>query len=142
MGKYCTWVQQKDYYRTFVWSFSVALELRPQPDYQFLDGLIQNGSHCPDHNYSCRGRCESPTELTRTRQQCRCDELCLHLGDCCYDYLHVCHEPHWPDLVGALLEQREIFHNYRQYSDCVELPMRNTEETATLWVSHHGPVSV
>lgn len=43
---------------------------------------------CPSLQYSCELICPLDTEERERdlEKPCYCDELCLELGDCCYDY--------------------------------------------------------
>lgn len=43
---------------------------------------------CPSFQYSCELLCPLNTEERERdlEKPCYCDELCIELGDCCYDY--------------------------------------------------------
>lgn len=43
---------------------------------------------CPSFQYSCELLCPLDTEERERdlEKPCYCDELCIELGDCCYDY--------------------------------------------------------
>ena len=68
---------------------------------------------------SCNGRCSE----TRSRfpiLECKCDNECMFLGDCCYDYLVEC-DPRNLDLSTAHQEQISTFHQFDDYSSCVDI---------------------
>ena len=50
--------------------------------------------------------------------ECKCDEACLFLGDCCYDYLMEC-SPQQMDLSTGLQQQLDIYDRFADFSHCV-----------------------
>ncbi|CAH1778268.1 unnamed protein product, partial [Owenia fusiformis] len=64
-----------------------------------IDECSFNESHkveCPKTSRSCKGRCDrSYNNITTTMNSnllCKCDDKCLHYGDCCEDYVESCAE--------------------------------------------------
>ena len=55
-----------------------------------MNDVTRNGKTCWEI-HSCRGRCKAePAALERAILECFCDELCLLLADCCFDYMEEC----------------------------------------------------
>ena len=68
---------------------------------------------------SCNGRCLE-TSSRSSILECKCDNECMFLGDCCYDYLVEC-DPRNLDLRTAHQEQISAFHQFDYYSNCVDI---------------------
>ena len=47
---------------------------------------------------------------------CSCDESCLYIGDCCFDFVYLCKRGH--DLDAALTHQEQIMNDFRKKTIC------------------------
>ena len=72
---------------------------------------------------SCKGRCEA--ENYTERWQCMCDNICLFLGDCCYDYLMTC-DSRKLNFTSSLEGQSNIYQQHVRESSCV--PLKSKDE--------------
>ena len=67
--------------------------------------------------FSCRGWCFK-THKWSPMLECMCDNACMFLVDCCYDYLLECN-PWNRDISAALHEQYSVFCRLDSHRDCV-----------------------
>ena len=74
----------------------------------------------PEHEkLTCRGRCSEEIEKPELqRLNCKCDQACLFLGDCCFDYLYECGERPNRDFESNLAKQSAIYRRFRPYWTC------------------------
>ena len=69
-------------------------------------------------HYSCQSRCENETGSgISSSEYCKCDPICLFLGDCCYDYLMKC-DPRKLSFEEAIIEQANEFRRHAGQSSC------------------------
>ena len=72
-------------------------------------------------HYSCQSRCENETGSgISSSEYCKCDPICLFLGDCCYDYLMKC-DPRKLSFEEAIIEQANEFRRHAGQSSCSSL---------------------
>ena len=87
------------------------------------NGTVPSGQ-CGHEFWTCRGRCQEPQQsytfsmFMRGITNCQCDNLCLYLGDCCYDYLHECKLQNYT-LENGIKKQARIAVHWKPYVQCV-----------------------
>ena len=89
--------------------------------------LLRNDGQRCNKKYSCVGSCKE--QQTKNPPQCGCDQSCLYLGNCCFDYLYRC--ANYSELNHALQVQAKY---RRRFKDKVECPMIN------VYISKRGGV--
>ena len=88
-----------------------------------INGTVPSGQ-CKYQSRTCRGRCREPQlsyiflDDADEIKSCHCDELCLYLGDCCYNYLHECRSKNYT-LEEGIKKQAEIFLQRKPFLQCV-----------------------
>ena len=89
-----------------------------------INGTMPSGQ-CGHEKWTCKGRCRDQQqsynflENLSEIQICHCDNMCLNLGDCCYDYLYECGSLNYT-LKEGIKKQAEIFLQLKPYFVCVK----------------------
>ena len=96
----------------FCYSASVVGTIR----FPYAHQLAENKGRCGDTVVSCSGSC-GKTRLHR--QLCSCDDSCLYIGDCCFDFVYLCKGGN--DLDDALTHQEQMLDYFTRKTLCSEL---------------------
>ena len=75
--------------------------------------LGNNGQRC-NKKYSCIGSCKE--QQTTNPPLCGCDQSCLYLGNCCFDYLYRC--ANYSELNHALQVQAKYRQRFKDIIKC------------------------
>ena len=75
--------------------------------------LAESKAHYRQQIISCSGFCGNGMILPRI---CSCDEICLYIGDCCFDFVYLCKRGY--DLDTALAHQGQIISSFRNKTVC------------------------
>ena len=76
--------------------------------FPFAHHLAENKGRCGEAVMSCSGFCGKGILLDPLK--CSCDESCLYIGDCCFDYVYLCIGGY--DFDAALVYQGQIMHSF------------------------------
>ena len=81
--------------------------------FPFAHQLAENKVRCGNQVVSCSGYCGKSiiNELL-----CSCDDSCLYLGDCCFDFVYLCRGGY--DLDSALTHQEHIMNYFSRKTSC------------------------
>ena len=89
---------------------------------------------------SCQNRCENETSLsTALSEYCKCDPICLFLGDCCYDYLIICDARNF-SFDEVIEEQAKHFHRHAGQSSCNGLYVTEYNKLTTIRLVDSCPI--
>ena len=81
--------------------------------FPFAHQLAENKGQCRQQMFSCSGFCGKGLAHPL---RCSCDEICLYIGDCCFDFVYFCKGGY--DLDGALTHQRKMMNSFRNKIIC------------------------
>ena len=102
----------------FCYSASVVGNFR----FPYAHQLAENKGRCGNIVVSCSGSCG---KSWLHQQLCSCDDSCLYIGDCCFDFVYLCKGGY--DLDGALTHQERIIAYFSRKTSCSEQYFREGE---------------
>ena len=98
---------------TFFYYLALAVGIMRFP---FAHQLAENNGRCGKQVVSCSGLCGKEMAVAGVLK-CSCDESCLYIGDCCFDFLYLCKGGN--DLDAALTRQGQIMSSFRNETLCI-----------------------
>ena len=98
--------------------FSVCFALHRFPFAQSIANANREGRLL---ELSCHNRCnETTTPSGQKSKSCMCDQACLLLSDCCYDYLMICSSQKL-NFNNALAQQANFRRKFYDYASCAQI---------------------
>ena len=109
-----------DIFGAFVskWTCSIPVPSQAFAQFERTHHLSRNNGQRCTKNFSCVGYCGRSAE-TSGLYVCGCDQSCLYLGDCCFDYLYHCRNH--SDLNYALRVQASYRKKFKNKSFCTAI---------------------
>ena len=93
---------------------------------------MNKGQRCKE-NYSCVGYCGKSVKYAKNHV-CGCDQSCLYLGDCCFDYLYHCRNH--SDLNVALRMQGYFRKRFKNKTKCTSIDVIISRSEEVFEFSH------
>ena len=95
--------------------------------FPFANQLAENKGHWGRNDVSCSGICGK----IKYSELCGCDESCLFLGDCCYDFFYLCMRGSNLDI--SLARQEQIMNDFAKRRECFTQYIQYVEGTNSIW---------